>query len=248
MSKRLIGIIIIFILILILLYILFSVNNDNSPIYYYEDIKDKLTTGDIILFSREIYDSVLDKILYDTRTKLLNSIYGHAGIILKINNVLYIIECCGYYQTGYAHANHLNNQKMGGVRIINLDTILKDYYKNYKGICAVKFISREIPNSVIMQNIIKYQNMIFEKGKNVCFLAVADLLISHKFAENISKKFSDKRMFCTEFLHSLLCDCGVLKKYPSKLFWPHCITQKIFDDLEIIKYSKPYKFTFINHT
>jgi hypothetical protein len=172
----------------------------------------------------------------------MNSIYGHAGIVIKKKNKLYITECCGHDQTGYHEAKHLNDKKMGGVRIIELDVLLREYYKNNKGVCAVKFISKEIPYSDFMKNMLKYRNAVFQDRKVLIMLAITDIFISHELAKKLSKGYGDEKMICTEFVYNILRDCNVLKEYPGKLFWPHTITNKLFDELEIIKYSKPYKF------
>lgn len=247
MSRKLI-IIILIILILILVCVLFLVeDNDSEPIYRYEDIKKKLKTGDIILFSCKKHGSFINKIIYACRTNIVGSQYGHAGIIIKDpQGKLYIVESCDHNQCSGQHAHHLNKHKKGGVRIIDTDIILKEYYKKYEGIYAVKFISSEIPYEKFMEKLNKYKNIIFQNRDTLSLLVITDLIISHTLATKIANKCDNNEMICTEFLHSLLYDCKVLKDYPSKIFWPHLITSKIFDDLENVKYSKPYKFIVTN--
>lgn len=216
----------------------------NEVIYQYQDIKLKLKTGDIILFSCKKHQSFTSEIKYFCRTTLLGSEYGHVGIILKSNNKLYVVECTSNPHTGRQYAYHLNNYNQGGVRIIDLEILLKEYYRDNTGEYAVKFIEKEIPNSHIFNNINKFKNMIFEHRLLLLFLGFIDTCISHNLAIYLSNILPENNtLMCSEFMHRLLCDCGILEEYPSKLFWPHTVNNKIFEDLEIIKYSKPYKFT-----
>jgi hypothetical protein len=215
----------------------------NGPIYKYDDIKKYLKTGDIILFTCQYFGSFFMELEYILRTKMLGSVYGHAGIVIKKNNgKIYIVEVSNYDHCGFEKAHYLNKFNRGGVRIINLETILKMYYKEYRGFFAVKFISQEIPYSKIMQKLKKYKNITFKSTRSIITLALTDILISHSLAEKISNSLSNNEMICTEFLYILLYDCNVLKHYPPKLFWPHLIETSIFDKLENIKYSALYKF------
>ena len=235
--------IIIIILILILLFVLFLTENvENESYHSFNEIRDKLKTGDIILFSCRRYYSLLEEIIYKSRTNLIGTIYGHVGVVIKKNNKLYLVEACGYKLCGYDKAYHLNNYNQGGVRIIKLETMLNEYHKKYNGVYAVKFISEEIPYQKIMEKIKKYKNITFQSMKTLAFLAIVDIFISHDLAINISKKCDKNKMICTEFLYNLLYDCGVLKEYPVKLFWTHLFTENIFTKLENIKYSGPVKF------
>jgi hypothetical protein len=236
------------ILVLILAYVLFMLeNDDNEPMYHYSDIKKKLKTGDIILFSCKQHGSFFNRVEYSSRTNIVGSMYGHAGIIIrKKNGEVYIVEVCDYDQCGGEHAKHLNNYNQGGVRIIKLDIILNEYYKEYKGTYAVKFISKEIPYLEIMEKLKRYKHITFQPRKTLLFLAIVDIFISHSLANSLAKKCDQDKMICTEFLYNLLCDCNVLKNYPAKLFWPHLITNQVFDELENIKYSKPLKFIIDN--
>jgi len=249
MGSKLLSIIIIIILILLVFYIIFLLKPiDNEPFYHYDDIKKRLKTGDIILFSCKQHGSLLDNMVYSIRTTLVNSEYGHAGIVIKNKKgKLFIVEACGPSQCGYENATHLNNDKKGGARIIELDKILQEYYEEYKGIYAVKFISKEIPYSVIMEKLKKYENIRFQDRHVLAMLVVADICISNTLAKTLSKYCDEKKMICTDFLYDLLYECNVVKEYPSKIFWPHLITSKKFDDLQIINYSKPYKFSIVNN-
>lgn len=214
----------------------------------YHDIKPMLKTGDIILFSCRKHDSFMDELQYFARTNLMGSEYGHVGLILRNpKGKLYVIEVTDYQHPGDDLARHLNDFKKGGVRIIKLDTLLSEYSKIHMGYYGVKFISKEIPFDIFCSNVEKHGSKIFEYKPKLVGLAAIDILISHSLASNISNHIENKnRITCSEFTHRVLNDCGVLKEYPSKIFWPHIIEKDIFDTLQKVEYSPLYKFTF-NH-
>ena len=225
-------------------------NTDKDDrIYNYSNIRNKLKTGDLILFTCKKHGSLFANLMYLSRTTLLGSDYGHAGIVIKDkrNNHLYIAECCGHDQCGNKYANYLNKDQKGGIRIIDLDILLKEYHNEYNGSYAVKFISNEIPNSIIISALKKYKNVRFQERHILCMLAAMDIFISHPVAAALSNICDKNKMICTEFVHDLLHECNVLDKYPSKLFWPHLITNHVFKKLEKIKYSRPFKFSIVQN-
>lgn len=243
--SNLTGKILIIILLLILLYVLFMMEIPcQEPMYCFDNIKKRLKTGDIILFTGKM-NSVTQRLLYIGRTNVVGCIYGHAALVLRDNEKLYIVECCDIDMSGQNVGYYFDKsgKKEGGVRIIDLETMLKEYKKDFNGKFAVKFISQEIPNRIFIENLQKYQHVQFQDHMTLGILAITDLLISHKIAESFAVTCPTNRMFCTEFIHRMLHDCNVLKKYPSKLFWPHHITRETFNEIENVKYSKTYRFT-----
>ena len=243
MSNLLIIKIVTIFMLLFILYILFIVEpSKKPPLYHYQDIKRRLQTGDIILFSCKRHPSFFGKILYASRTNLLDSEYGHAGMVIKGRNNIYVLECCKAEHPGFTSAKYLNDKGKGGVRIIEFDRLLKEYHDFYDGIFAIKFISSAISNSMLMKNLKKYQDVTFQETSVLLTLVVFDIFISPRLAEEVAKMCPCNKMVCTEFLHAILYDCHVLKKYSSKLFWPHKITNKIFDKIKLINYSHPYQF------
>ncbi len=234
------GKLLIVILIIILVWIIVFVGpNKLHQIDFYDKIKDKFKTGDILLFSCKKHSNPLKHVEYYMRTNLLGSIFGHVGIILRENDNLYMVECTDIGHIGEKHAHYINNQKKGGVRIIKLEYLLKKYRKNYGGIFGVRFISEAIPNDIFFRELNKFKNKIFEDKKVVSLLAFTDICVSHGVATNFSKKFSDNdKIICSQFAYELLYQCGVVKDYQSQLFWPHLFDDgRIFDNLQIVPYS-----------
>ena len=125
------GKIFIIILIIILVCIIIFVGPKQHQLVFYDKIKDKFKTGDILLFSCKKHSSTLKHIEYYMRTNLLGSIFGHVGIVLREKDNLYMVECTDIGHIGEKHAHYLNDQKKGGVRIIKLEYLLKKYSKRY---------------------------------------------------------------------------------------------------------------------
>lgn len=239
-----ITIIIILFIIYILIFVKKSDKYQHDPYYHYPDIRKMLKTGDIILFSCKKTKSFYKTLEYYFRTELLGSEYGHVGIIVKNNDKIFVVECVAPNVCADQYAYHLNNFGKGGVRIVELDILLEEYYRDNEAIFAIKFINKEIPYLTIMEKLKKYSNCIFDEKYKLFILGFIDICISHSLCQKIFRKNGDKIM-CSEFVHSILKDCGILRQYPSKLFWPHLVTRdEVFDLLQNVSYSRPYKFIF----
>ncbi|QGR53978.1 hypothetical protein [Moumouvirus maliensis] len=247
MIKIIIIGIIFFILFIIFIYILNKKTSSDELEYNYTDIRKYLKTGDIILFSCKKHENILDELQYFSRTTLLGSEYGHVGLIMRENDKIYVVECTDNNHTGDNYAWRKNNYKKGGLRIINLDVLLKEYYKSHLGAYGIRFISEPIPNDIFLDKIKKYYDMPFESKFTLFALAFVDICISHDISSELSNILADKnKLMCSEFTHDILYRCGILKPYPSKIFWPYLIDNELFDSLHDSKYSKLYKFNFKN--
>lgn len=242
--------IILIILIIFILYIILFVRKAdvyrNDPLYHYQDIKKNMKTGDIILFSCKKNKSIYQKVGYYVRTELIGCEYGHVGIIVKKDDKLYVLECVSDDHCADIYAKYLNDCGDGGIRLINLEILLQHYYDDYDGLYAIKFISKEIPYEKIVKELKNYKDTKFQDKKKIFMLGLIDICISH----NLSKKLlstdkNNKILCCSGFVHHFLNRCGVLKDYPSELFWPHLfVYDDVFKPLEIVKYSKPYRFKY----
>lgn len=244
-------IIIFIILIIFILYIIFFIRKAdiyrNDPLYHYQDIKKKMKTGDIILFSCKKNNSIYQKLGYYVRTELIGCEYGHVGIIVKKNDKLYVLECVSDDHCADIHGEYLSGSGEGGIRLINLETLLHHYYEDYDGLYAVKFISKEIPLETVDNELQNYVGTKFEDKKKIFLLGLIDICISHNLSKKLSSnnKKEDKILCCSGFVHHFLNKCGVFKDYPSELFWPHLF---LYDDkckpLENVEYSKPFRFKY----
>lgn len=243
MKKIYIFLIVIIIILIILFKYFFS--NDAEHFISYENIKKNIKTGDIILFACDHRMNPIKKIKYGCRTKLLGSEFGHVGLILKKKDKYYVVECCGTDQCGDEISYHLNNKKSGGVRIIDLEEYLSEYKNSYNGYFAIKHIHKAIPNDLFLLNLKKYKNKIFESKLKLINLATLDILGGHSLALKLEKQLRNpNQMMCSEFMHSILFDCGILSEYNSKLFWPHMINDSSFCKFQIVPYGKIIHFRF----
>ncbi|MEM3062074.1 MAG: hypothetical protein QW303_00820 [Nitrososphaerota archaeon] len=240
---------IVFVLLVIILYIIFFVRkNDPSiyePIYDYNDLRDKFRTGDIIFFSCQKSDSLYNMIEYYFRTNFVGSQFGHVGLVVRDErNELYVLECTKHHHCADRHANWLNERGLGGIRIINMDILIRKYHRRNNAIFGVRFISREIPVTLVRNVLNRYRDVTFESKSWLYLLGIIDICFSHRIAENLLVLANKKKMMCSEFVHHFLHQCGVLGYYPSKLFWPHLFNDnRMMEELEIVKYSKLFKFT-----
>jgi len=247
-----IALIVIFIFILAILIIRSKTKSNivSGPGYNYETVKQLLKTGDIILFESMENGSNYGNFKHFMISSVLGIKFKHSGIVLKYNDELYLLECCRYKQAGYKYATYINknnnlvlnpNEKPGGVRIIKLDDIIREYTREYRGKFCVKFIDKEIPNGLILKEFDKYTHVKFGDMHKILFKGVLDIFLSIGSQDT---GFHDS-MICSEFTHKMLLDCHVIKNtISSNVFWPFYYYNGIFDNLAIIKYSNPICFSY----
>jgi len=227
-------------------------NNNNNKVsnkqnmLKYSDIRHKLKTGDIICFSTTRFNTILDKLFYHVRATIFNFDFSHAGIVLKINDVLYLIEASRHTYVGNNHAIHLNNKKNGGVRIVNLDRLLYEHYNKAKSHFGIKFISKEIDNNILLNQLNNYTNKCFHNKLQLSPLILIYMLFPDEISTILGKYYSSlvsNHIMCTEFIHNILYNLHILKEYPSIMFWPMHLNDESFKKYEIVKYSPMYNFS-----
>lgn len=213
---------------------------------HYQTICQNLQTGDIILFSCYNKQSIINKTIYEIRSYATGCVYAHVGMIVRSKrNQLYVLECCSADQIGNEYAYHLNaKSKEGGIRIIPLHIILHLYTHQYGGTYAIRHIQKPIANHVLWQALQAYRSILFQPLGVVSGVAVIDLYFSRKRAREYVAQMDPQRMFCAEFLHRILHDCQVLRKYPSKLFWPQYYTNHKLNSMALIPYSDLITFHY----
>jgi hypothetical protein len=210
----------------------------------YQDIKPYLKTGDIIMFYCDKHENMIADIVYKMRTKLINAEFGHAGLVVKSADNLYLIEVTTSTHPGNSQAYFLNH-KGDGVRIIPLDIALKTYNDECQGAYAVKFAETELSSQCLAKNLPKYSTQTFESFTSLFMLGFVDIVINHGTAEGLADKITSMdKLMCTEFLYSILKDCGIVKDFPAKLFWPYYLRGSSFDEFSNVKYTKPVVFYY----
>jgi hypothetical protein len=202
--------------------------------YKYQEIKSYFKSGDILLFSYNKHNNLLENLIYFMRTKLMGTLFGHVGIILKLNNNLYVLESVNSQHYALKNSKYING-KNSGPRIVRLDIILQKYNKYNKTQFGIKFIDKEIPPNKLYNQYLTYNNVDFPNWLIIVIIACFDTLFN---CGDLLSKFIDKnKMMCSEFVHDILYKCGVLKEYPSKIFYPYTITSNTFNILSNNKYS-----------
>lgn len=180
-------IIALFIISIILIYLYLVIPQSKEPSIRYSDIKSNLKTGDIILFGeRGPFDLILVRFF-----TMCPSI--HASIVYRDNEKLYLFE--GTYRE---RKDLLSGKKKDGAVLLDLEERLKEQSK--RAIYYVP-INKPINNNLFIETVKKYQDVEWN-GELLSWLKT-----------NILKK-PDKTnaMFCSQFVASILKECGVLEK------------------------------------
>ncbi|CAH6419925.1 Hypothetical protein MVR_LOCUS10 [uncultured virus] len=229
----------------------------------YEELRPTLETGDLIMFSCHWHTSKFQQLFYLMRTRMLGSEYGHVGIVYKTEGGdLYLLEgvAAGHVADGKGYP--LNNQGLGGVRLIELDLIMKEYHEG-EGIgggatFAVIPCSKPMSNAEIEAHIDIYRDRIFESFTMLSALAAADLFVGQKAAQAFLKHAEKtdpkrvQRITCSEFVFDLLYKCDRIEPYyqtsdaecTAKLFWPARFVDGTFHKLSKVKYGSPIKYVY----
>lgn len=183
-----------YILILAILYILTSLYIDtemiNTPKLPYNKLQNIANTGDLIIFRWNIIDIGFR----------LFSKYSHVGMIVKHKNKFYILE---------THPNeNLNSKKdNSGIHLYSLKKRLQDYEGTYflTRLKSHNYIRENIKHH-ILQNLKKYKkNIPFDTNfRNTFVLNYIFNLLNIK----VSKR---KKMFCSEFIATILENCNIYK-------------------------------------
>lgn len=188
MNRNHVELFVYYIIISMLLYIVFLICMYMELEFYDEihvdDMLDHCNNGDLILFRWNPIDPV-----FRLFTK-----YTHIGMIVKKNNMLFVIE---------THPkNDAENMGVldGGVHMHSL----KDRITTYKGTCflmksLVHFSDKDIINSVK-----KYNDYPFDDYFRGIFLKnwIFDILKIKELSEK-------KNMYCTELINNILKDLNV---------------------------------------
>lgn len=215
------------------------------PTVPFAEVRDSFRTGDIILFHKTTRTGFLDSMELDVVSPLLfrNNEFRHSGIVVRDEGELLVLECAEEFHSGHAEASYPTGGN--GIRIVSLERLLDAYTRdNGEPHFGVKFISEEIPASKVMGTLGEYGPVNYLKMHRSVPLFLTKFLVPAPLRRNLLEAYSHE-MMCSEFVHSVLNKCGVLKDYPSKLFAPYSIeNHHVFRKLEIVAYSDIVRFTW----
>ena len=215
----------------------------NRAIVPFSQIRDRAKTGDIVLFHKTTRNGLLDILELDVLSPLAfgETEFRHCGIIIRKDAGLLVMECADELHSGHEEATYLT--KGTGIRLVPIEKLLAAYTRdNGDPHFGIKFISREIPSQKLQTSIEEYGSVNYLKLHKLLYVLLSRALLPQKLYRKITDSFNNE-MMCSEFVHSFLNKCGVLKHYPSKLFMPYHIEDAgVFQKLEIVKYSEILRF------
>jgi hypothetical protein len=216
-----------------------------QPIVPFEQIRDRARTGDIILFHKTTRNGLLEALELDVLSPLIfaETEFRHCGIVIRKNGELYAMECAGELHSGHTEATYLT--KGTGIRLVPIETLLEAYNRdNGDPHFGIKYISEEIPTHRLQATLAEYESVNYLKLHKILCIFLSHLLLPRKLYRKIADSLRNE-MMCSEFVHSFLNRCGVLKDYPSKLFMPYYIEDSdVFQKLEFVKYSEIVRFRY----
>jgi hypothetical protein len=219
------------------------------PALSFDEIKDRLKTGDIILFHKTTRSSLLDAIELDFVSPLFFQAneFRHSGVILRDGDDIQVLECAEESHSGYSAASYPTGGN--GIRIVPLEPLLEAYTQD-NGLphYGVRLISREIPHARIIEVLNQYGPVNYLKMQRSIPLFLTKFLVPDSIRRRLLHAYRHE-MMCSEFVHSVLNRCGALADYPSKLLAPYSIEDdRFFRRLEIVPFSEIIRFTWPSGT
>jgi hypothetical protein len=215
------------------------------PTVPFDQVRDALRTGDIILFHKTTRSGVLDILELDILAPIFfdESEFRHSGIIVRKGDELYVMECTEPLHSGYTHASYPTGGK--GIREVPLTLLLEEYNRdNGDAHFGVRFISEEIPLEVLRETIMDVGPVSYMKAHTTVPIFLSQYVLPRAIVKRVAK-LPASQMMCSEFVHRVLSGCGVLRDYPSKLFAPYIIENSTrFSSHEIVRYSDIVRFTW----
>ncbi|MEO8193082.1 MAG: hypothetical protein ABI681_04470 [Gemmatimonadales bacterium] len=213
------------------------------PLVPFEQVEGSLKTGDIILFHKTTRNSMLDKFELDVLSPLLfeENEFRHSGIILRKDDGLFVLECAEEFHSGYTEAAYPTGGK--GIRIVPLLPLLEAYRRdNGDPHFGIRFIDKAIPVADIQTALESYGPVDYARMERSVPIYLSRFFLPKPLLRGVFEKHRN-HMMCSEFVHSVLNKCGVLKDYPSKLFGPYSIeNSRMFEALQLVGYSEIVRF------
>ena len=202
-------------------------------------------TGDILLFHKTNRSGLLDTLELDVLSPMLfdENEFRHSGIIVRENRELFVVECADEFHSGHSDARYLTAGN--GIRMVPLETLLDAYNRdNGDPHFGIRHISREIPTEQLYAEVEEYGAIDYLKVHKSACVFLSRVLLPEALHLRVVDAFRNE-MMCSEFVHSLLNRCGVLKDYPSKVFAPYYLEDPVvFKELEIVSYSDIVRFSY----
>ena len=208
------------------------------------DVCSDLRTGDIILFHKTARSGILDTFELDFLAPhfFRTNEFRHCGIVVRRGDDVSVVECTQPQHTGREHAAY----PTGGpaIREVPLEPLLESYTRD-NGVphFAVRHIPAEISPDMLMRVVTAIGPVIYLEGTRSIPLYAASLLMPSSIVARMIARYSNE-MMCSEFVHRVLAECGVLRAAPSKIFPPYVIEgSSEFAKYDLVGYSDLVRFT-----
>lgn len=180
---------------------------------------NNLDTGDILLFRWYNIGNFEDFNIQ------INSLFSHCGIVVKLNNKLYILE-------NTRKGDYESWEKKGNVNLVKFEPRVN----NYKG--KVYVIKNKKINNKQRYDIIKNLDNYLKIKFNDTFSTLDNYFSCMFLNKSIYKK--NDEMLCSEFVHEIFKDIGLIPQHKySKCIMPiHIFNEEFLDknNFYIIKY------------
>jgi hypothetical protein len=216
----------------------------HHPMVALDEIRDRLQTGDIILFHKTARTGLLDTLELDFVAPLFfeRNEFRHSGIVVRRDDGLFVIECTEEFHSGHVHARYITGGK--GIREVSLEPLLEEYARdNGDPHFGVRLISREISADALIEIVREIGPVSYLKASRSVPIYLSKFLLPRPAVQRIVDRYANQ-MMCSEFVHYVLARCGALRDYQSKLFAPYIIeNHSLFARYDISGYSDIVRFT-----
>ena len=215
------------------------------PTVSFADVRDRLKTGDIILFHKTARSGFIDSLELDFVSPVFfrANEFRHSGIIVRNDDDVKVLECAEERHSGYSQASYPTGGT--GIRLVPLEALLDAYTQdNGKPHYGVRFIDSEIPADLVYDALSGYGPVGYLKMQRSIPLFLTKFILPGRIRRRVLDAFRHE-MMCSEFVHSILNRCGALADYPSKLIAPYSIEDDgFFRRLARVQFSDIVRFTF----
>lgn len=215
------------------------------PAVSFADVRDRLKTGDIILFHKTARSGFIDSLELDFVSPVFfrANEFRHSGIIVRHDDEVKVLECAEERHSGYSEASYPTGGT--GIRFVPLESLLDAYTRdNGQPHYGVRFIDAEIPADVVFDALSEYGPVGYLKMQRSIPLFLTKFILPGRIRARVLDAFRHE-MMCSEFVHSILNRCGALADYPSKLVAPYSIEDDgFFRRLARVPFSDIVRFTF----